>query len=97
LTFWIAVVVAATVSSVAVRAQMTGGTSFTIERLDPALDEIVSPDAALETLGDRFALTEGPVWVPEGQDGYLLFSDYSRDSESGGNGSITPRSKSLAA
>src|SRR4029453_6416946 len=33
------------------------------------------PDATLDTLGDRFALTEGPVWVPGGGDGYLLFSD----------------------
>ena len=52
------------------------GTPFTIEKLDPSLDAIVSPDATLETLGDRFALTEGPVWVPgENTDGYLLFSD----------------------
>lgn len=48
---------------------------FRIERLDPALDELVAPDATLETLGDRFALTEGALWVPEGSDGYLLFSD----------------------
>ena len=26
-------------------------------------------------LGDRFGLTEGPVWVPDADDGYLLFSD----------------------
>jgi len=45
-----------------------------IVRLDPALDAIVSADAELETLGDRFGLTEGPVWVQEGA-GYLLFSD----------------------
>ncbi len=54
------------------------GAPFTIEKLDPSLDAIVSPDATLETLGDRFALTEGPVWVPggnNGRDGYLLFSD----------------------
>jgi gluconolactonase len=48
---------------------------FRIERLDPALDEIISPDAKLETLGEHFGLTEGPVWVPEGRSGYLLFSD----------------------
>ncbi len=48
---------------------------FRIEKLDPSLDEIIDPNAALETLGDRFTLTEGPVWVPEGQDGYLLFSE----------------------
>jgi gluconolactonase len=60
---------------VVLRAQTQNGTPFRIEKLDPALDEIIAPDATLETLGDRFALTEGPVWVPEGRDGYLLFSD----------------------
>src|SRR3954468_16556649 len=58
-------------------AQSPGGTPFRIEKLDPALDDVIAPDAKLEILGDRFALTEGPVWVPAaaGQDGYLLFSD----------------------
>jgi gluconolactonase len=61
--------------------QMPGGVPFRIEKLDPALDDIVAADAKLELLGDRFALTEGPVWIPAGQDvrdgpgGYLLFSD----------------------
>jgi gluconolactonase len=55
--------------------QTTEGTPFRIERLNPALDEIVAADAQLELLGDRFALTEGPVWVRDGRDGYLLFSD----------------------
>src|SRR2546422_4765727 len=58
-----------------VRAQTQSTMPFRIEKLDPVLDEIVAPDARLETLGDRFALTEGPVWVAEGRDGYLLFSD----------------------
>jgi gluconolactonase len=48
---------------------------FAIIKLDPALDAIVSPDAMLETIGDRFGLSEGPVWVREGASGYLLFSD----------------------
>jgi len=49
---------------------------FRVERLDQALDAVLSADATLETLGDRFALTEGPVWIREpGGDGYLLFSD----------------------
>lgn len=50
-------------------------TAFAIVKLDPALDAIVSPDARLETVGERFGLTEGPVWVKEGDGGYLLFSD----------------------
>jgi gluconolactonase len=48
---------------------------FTIVKLDPALDDIVASDAKLELLGDRFGLNEGPVWVQEGNNGYLLFSD----------------------
>jgi gluconolactonase len=48
---------------------------FAIVKLDPALDAIVSADASLETVGDRFGLTEGPVWVQEGAGGHLLFSD----------------------
>jgi len=59
-------------------AQVQSGDPFRIEKLDPSLDEIVSPNATLEVLGDRFALTEGPVWVQEGpgdDDGYLLFSE----------------------
>jgi gluconolactonase len=53
-------------------APTTGDVPFKIVKLDPALDSIVSPDAKLEMLGDRFGLAEGPVWMP---DGYLLFSD----------------------
>src|SRR6188768_2712785 len=58
-------------------AQAPGGTPFRIEKLDPALDDIIAADTKLEILGDRFALTEGPVWVPAapGSGGYLLFSD----------------------
>ncbi len=63
------------------RAQPPAGVPFQIERLDPSLNAIVAPDATLETLGDRFALTEGPVWIPPGaagndtREGFLLFSD----------------------
>jgi gluconolactonase len=59
------------------QAQMPtpGPRPFNIEKLDPGLDAIISPSAKLELLGDRFGLTEGPVWVPEGKSGYLLLSD----------------------
>ena len=56
-------------------AQIPKGQPFKIVRLDPALDEIISPDARLETLGEHFGLTEGPVWIQESRSGYLLFSD----------------------
>jgi len=44
-----------------------------INRLDPALDALVSPGTKIEKLAGGFLFTEGPVWVREG--GYLLFSD----------------------
>jgi gluconolactonase len=44
-----------------------------IERLDPALDRLIAPDAAIEVLAGGYDWTEGPVWVKDG--GYLLFSD----------------------
>jgi gluconolactonase len=55
--------------------QAPAGRDFRIIRLDPALDTIVSADARLETLGEHFGLTEGPVWIPDGGPGYLVFSD----------------------
>ena len=42
-------------------------------RLNPAIDEIIAPDAKLEKLASGFGFVEGPVWVRKG--GYLLFSD----------------------
>ena len=62
-------------ASAVAAGQAPTGTPFRIERLHPGLDDVVAGDAVLETLGDRFALTEGPVWVREGDDGFLLFSD----------------------
>ena len=45
-----------------------------IERLDPALDELVPVDAVIEKLAGGFGFSEGPVWVDDGE-GFLLFSD----------------------
>ena len=44
-----------------------------IERLDPALDKLIAPDATIEVLAGGYEWTEGPVWIKDG--GYLLFSD----------------------
>jgi gluconolactonase len=49
----------------------------TIERLDPAMDSLVPPDAVIEVLARGFDWSEGPVWVPDGD--YLLFSDVPQD------------------
>ena len=47
---------------------------FQIEKLNPGLDTLVSPDAELEQMAEGFGLNEGPVWVPDGNEGYLLVS-----------------------
>lgn len=44
-----------------------------IERLDPALDDLIASDAVIENLGSGFNWSEGPIWVPA--QGALLFSD----------------------
>ena len=44
-------------------------------RLDPALDALVSPDAKVERVVGGFGFTEGPVWMQNGKEGYLLFTD----------------------
>ena len=44
-----------------------------IERLHPALDRLIAPDAKIEVLAQGYDWSEGPVWVKNG--GFLLFSD----------------------
>jgi len=48
---------------------------FSIESRAPGMDELVKPGTKLELLGDRYGLTEGPVWVDTDGGGYLLFAD----------------------
>ena len=64
--------VSATVcSTVALRAQTPA-----VELLDPSAAQLIAPNTPVETLKNEFfAFVEGPVWVPEGAGGYLLFSD----------------------
>jgi gluconolactonase len=52
-------------------------TDFEIDRVDPALDAIVEPDATLQRVAGGFAFTEGPVWSG---DGSLLFSSPNTNS-----------------
>jgi len=44
-----------------------------VERRDPAIDQIVPPNAKVFKLAEGFQFTEGPIWIRKG--GYLLFSD----------------------
>jgi gluconolactonase len=52
----------------------------TIERLHPDFDTLVPAGATLEILEDGFTWTEGPVWMGDAQNGYLLFTDIPRNS-----------------
>ncbi len=45
----------------------------TIERLDPALDQLIDVDAAIEQIADGYKWTEGPAW--DKKNNALLFSD----------------------
>jgi gluconolactonase len=49
------------------------GSAGSVRRLDPALDKLVPPGAALEKVIGNLLFAEGPVWIRSG--GYLLFSD----------------------
>ena len=77
--FGLAALFAATVAvpppDVHAQAAAPAARPFRVVRHDAALDAVVAPDAKLELLGDRFGLTEGPVWVPDSGAGHLLFSD----------------------
>jgi gluconolactonase len=63
----------------ATRAEDRKATLGTIERLDPAFNNLIGRDAVLEKLAGGHDWTEGPVWVPK-DGGYLLFSDIPRNS-----------------
>ena len=48
-------------------------TTGSIERIDPALDSILSADAKVEIIADSLEWSEGPLWLEDQQ--MLLFSD----------------------
>ena len=86
---WFSALVIAIVSALAANAQAQRGPTvpqmrgdgpppeakpFSITRNDPALDDIISPDAQLVELARGFGLTEGGLWVTEGNSGYWIFA-----------------------
>src|SRR5579859_1139776 len=82
----------ATLGFLMARPQATSTTVASVERLDPALDKIVSNGAKLEKLAGDFKWTEGPVWT---RSGYSLFAEIpsNRDMEGarGGHVSVFPQ------
>lgn len=60
-------------------AEKTNYPSFgKVDRLDPAFDKLVPPEAKLEKLAEGFVWSEGPVWIRDG--GYLVFSDVPKNT-----------------
>jgi gluconolactonase len=48
--------------------------AFSITRADPALDQIIAPDAKLIELAHGFGLTEAGLWIEDGRSGYWIFA-----------------------
>jgi gluconolactonase len=81
-----AVFVAAAIAATSAQAQAPAGPQmrgdgpppqarpFSITKEDPALDQIIAADAKLTELARGFGLTEGGLWVPEGNSGYWVFA-----------------------
>ena len=80
----VAVIVIACASAQAQRApvgpQMRGdgpppeAKPFSITKVDPALDQIIAPDAKPVELARGFGLTEAGLWIADGQAGYWIFA-----------------------
>jgi len=49
-----------------------------IERIDPSLDEIISPDARVEIIAEGFEWSEGPLWIENQK--MLLFTDVPKNT-----------------
>lgn len=74
---WLSLLAAGLAMTTLAHAQAPKGqvlkTIGSIERLDPAFDKLVPPDAKIEVLGEGFDWTEGVCWVKD--KGILVFSD----------------------
>lgn len=52
-----------------------GLTGHDVVRIDPAVNQVLAPDARLEKLAGGFGYAEPGVWVDDGKAGYWLFTD----------------------
>ena len=73
LFYFIAVIIGCNNNQQSKKQEMHNKTTGTIERLDPALDKIISPDAKAEIIADGFKWSEGSLWIEKHN--MLLFSD----------------------
>ena len=56
------------------RRAAAAGQAFFDHQEDPALDQIIAPDATLVELARGFGLTEGGLWMPDGTGGSWIFA-----------------------
>ena len=56
-----------------------GAFSQTVQALKPEFSAVAGEDATLLTVAAGLQFTEGPVWIPDPENGYLLFSDIPAD------------------
>jgi gluconolactonase len=75
---WLPLALLACLPLLAAQKEKEKPTLGTIERIDPAFDDLIAKGAVLEKLAGGFAWTEGPVWDKKG--GFLLFSDIPNNS-----------------
>lgn len=61
-----------------VAVEKTASVLGSIERTDPALDQLIEPAAQTEILSDGYEWSEGPVWVESEK--MLLFSDVPKNT-----------------
>lgn len=70
-----AVVLVTALATGPAQAQAPSAANPIVIKKDTALDALISPDAKLEKIAGGFGFTEGALWVPKGEGGYLLFAD----------------------
>jgi gluconolactonase len=71
--FLLVVIIACNSNQENKKQEMSYKSIGSIERLDPALDNLISPYAKIEIIADGFDWSEGPLWI--GKHKMLLFSD----------------------
>ena len=57
----------------ACKSKDDGSSVATFERIDPALDAVIDPDASVEIIMEGFDWSEGPLWLPS--ENFLVVSD----------------------
>ncbi len=67
------IILAASLTTTLWAQQAPFPTAGSVERLDPALDALIAPDAKIEVVASGFTWSEGPLW--DKKNSRLLFSD----------------------